>query len=294
MIVAAIPAFNEEKTLAKVVVRAMKHVDKVVVVDDGSTDDTALIAQSLGAHVVRHDENKGYGAAIRSCFSAARNLAADVLVTLDADGQHDPEQIPKVIEPILNGESDVAVGSRFHRAGGGEDIPTYRIVGMRVLNEATNRIAKQKVADTQSGFRGYSKRAIDSIRIYETGMGATSEIDVRSGDAGLRIVEVPISVAYSGLDSSTQNPLTHGLEIVSAILRIAGEKHPVLLFGVPGLAAIVAGLVGWLWTVQRYAEVQQLALGTALFSTILLIAGMVAVNTAIILYTIANVSKRLA
>lgn len=292
MIVAAIPAFNEEKTVAKVVARAAKHVDRVVVVDDGSTDDTALIAESLGAHVVRHDENKGYGAAIRSCFSAARDLAADVLVTLDADGQHDPEQIPKVIGPILSGESDVVVGSRFHGSGR-EEIPRYRIAGMRMLNDATNRIAKQKVADTQSGFRAYSKRAINSIKVYETGMGATSEINVRSGDAGLRVVEVPIQVAYSGLDSSSQNPLMHGLEIVSTVLRIAGEKHPVLLFGVPGLLAIVAGLGGWMWTAQRYAEVQQLALGMALISTILLIAGIVAVNTAIILYTIANVSRRL-
>jgi glycosyltransferase involved in cell wall biosynthesis len=293
LIVAAIPAFNEERTIAKVVARAMNHVNKVVVVDDGSTDDTALIAESLGAHVVRHEENKGYGSAVRSCFSAARDLSADVLVTLDGDGQHDPEQIPKVIEPILNGESDVAVGSRFHPDGGREEIPRYRIVGMRMLNEATNRIAKQKVADTQSGFRAYSKKAIDLIRVYETGMGVTSEIDVRSGDAGLRVVEVPIQVAYSGLDSSSQNPLMHALGIVSTILRITGEKHPVLLFGVPGLAAIAAGLGGWLWTVQRYAEVQQLPLGTALISTILLIAGIVSVNTAIILYTVANVSRRL-
>jgi glycosyltransferase involved in cell wall biosynthesis len=290
--VAAIPAFNEEKTIAKVVARAMKHVDSVVVVDDGSTDDTALIAESLGVHVVRHRENKGYGTAIRSCFSAARDLSADVLVTLDGDGQHDPEQIPKVIEPIVSGESDVAVGSRFHGSGQ-EEVPRYRIAGMRMLNQATNRIASQKIADTQSGFRAYSKRAIDSIRLYESGMGVTSEIDVRSGDAGLKVVEVPISVAYGGLDSSSQNPLMHGLEIVSTILRIAGEKHPVLLFGVPGLLAILAGLGGWFWTVQRYAEIRQLPLGTALVSTILLIAGIVAVNTAMILYTIANVSRRL-
>jgi glycosyltransferase involved in cell wall biosynthesis len=292
LIVAAVPAFNEEKTIAKVVARAMRHVDRVVVVDDGSTDDTALIAETLGAHVVRHDENKGYGAAIRSCFSAARDLAADVLVTMDGDGQHDPEEIPKLVQPILSGESEVAVGSRFHR-GGQEEIPRYRMAGMRMLNQATNRIAKQKVTDTQSGFRAYSKKAIDSIKIYETGMGVTSEIDVRSGDAGLRVVEVPISVTYGGLDSSSQNPLMHALEIIFTIVRIAGEKHPVLLFGVPGLIAIFAGLGGWLWTVQRYSEVQQLPLGTALVSTILLIAGIVAANTAIILYTIANVSRRL-
>ena len=97
MIVAAIPAYNEEKTIAKVVVRAMKYVDKVVVVDDGSTDDTATIAEHLGAHLVRHEGNMGYGAAIRSCFSFARDLNSDALVILDADGQHNADDIPKIL-----------------------------------------------------------------------------------------------------------------------------------------------------------------------------------------------------
>lgn len=292
MIVAAIPAFNEEKTIAKIVVRAMKQVDRVVVVDDGSTDDTAMIAERLGAYVIRHEENKGYGAAIRSCFSAAKDLAADVLVTLDGDGQHDAEQIPEVIEPILNGEAEVVIGSRFHE-GSESQIPRYRLAGMRMLNEATKRISRQGITDSQSGFRAYSRKAIDSIRIYETGMGVTSEIGIRTNEAGLRITEVPIRVEYSGLKSSSQNPLMHGLEVISALLRIAGERHPVLLFGLPGLLSILGGLGGWLWTANRFAEIQQLPLGTALLSTILLIAGIVAVNTAIILYTIANVSRRL-
>jgi glycosyltransferase involved in cell wall biosynthesis len=291
LIVAAIAAFNEEKTIAKIIARAMRHVDGVIVIDDGSTDDTAMIAKQLGAQVFSHEKNKGYGAAISSCFSMARDLGADVLVTLDGDGQHDPEQIPKVIEPILDGQADVVIGSRFHE-GSNREIPRYRLAGMRILNAATNRVSKQRITDSQSGFRSYSKKAIDSIKIYETGMGATSEIAVRADDAGLTIAEVPISVAYAGLESSSKNPLTHGLEVLSTILRIAGEKHPVLFFGVPGLLSILAGLGGWVWVANRFAEVRELPLGMALVSTVLLITGVVSTITAIILYTIANASRR--
>jgi glycosyltransferase involved in cell wall biosynthesis len=292
LIVAAIPAYNEEKTIAKVVVRAMKYVDKVVVADDGSTDDTATIAEHLGALVVRHDGNMGYGAAIRSCFSFARDLNSDALVILDADGQHNADDIPKMLAPIQAGEADIVVGSRFAGADTSE-VPSYRRAGLRVINEATNRIAKQKISDTQSGFRAYSREAIQQIRMYEQGMGVTSEIQIRGGDAGLTVLEVPVEIAYKGLKTSSQNAVSHALEILSAVLRIAGEKHPVALFGVPGFAAIVAGFGGWLWVANRFAEVQQLPIGTALMSTVLLIGGIMAVMTGLILYTVANVSRRL-
>jgi glycosyltransferase involved in cell wall biosynthesis len=290
--VAAIPAYNEEKTIAKVVVRAMKHVDKVVVVDDGSTDDTATIAERLGAHLVRHEGNMGYGAAIQSCFSFARDLNSDVLVILDADGQHDADDIPRILAPIEAGEADIVVGSRFAGAGASE-VPSYRRAGLRLVNEATNRLAKQKISDTQSGFRAYSRKAIQQIKMYEQGMGVTSEIQIRGGDAGLTVTEVPVDMAYEGLKTSSQNPFSHGLEVLSAVLRIAGEKHPVALFGVPGFLAIVVGLGGWLWVANRFAEVQQLPLGIALVSTILLIGGIISLMTGLILYAVANVSRRL-
>ena len=292
MIIAAIPAWNEEKTIAKVVVHAMKNVDKVVVIDDGSTDDTATIAEHLGVHVVRHDGNLGYGTAIRSCFSIARDLNSDALVILDGDGQHNADDIPKILAPLQAGEADIVVGSRFAEVDSSE-VPSYRRAGLRLINEATNRIAKQKILDTQSGFRAYSRKAIQEIRMYERGMGVTSEIQIRGSDAGLTVKEVPVEVAYKGLKTSSQNPLSHGLEILSAILRIAGERHPVALFGIPGFISIVAGLGGWLWVADRFAEVRVLPIGIALVSTILLIAGILAVMTGVILYTIADVSRRL-
>jgi glycosyltransferase involved in cell wall biosynthesis len=292
LIVAAIPAYNEEKTIAKVVVRTMKHVDKVVVIDDGSTDDTATIAEHLGAHIVKHEENLGYGAAIRSCFSAARDLNCDTLVILDGDGQHNGDDIPKLLAPIQAGEAEIVIGSRLVGTDVSE-IPSYRRAGLRLINAATNRVAKQKVADTQSGFRAYSRKAVQRIRPYERGMGVTSEIDIRSGDAGLTIVDVPVGVAYQGLETSSQSPISHGLEILSAVLRIAGEKHPVALFGIPGLVSIIGGLGGWLWVANRFAQVQELPIGIALVSTILLIAGALALMTGMILYTIADMSRRL-
>lgn len=103
LIVVGIPAYNEEKTIAKVVVQAKRCADQVVVCDDGSTDMTGEIAEGLGAKVIRHSKNLGYGVAIQSLFGKARELGADVMVTLDGDGQHDPSDIPVLIEPVLEG-----------------------------------------------------------------------------------------------------------------------------------------------------------------------------------------------
>jgi glycosyltransferase involved in cell wall biosynthesis len=267
-------------------------VDKVFVVDDGSTDDTATIAEHLGARIVKHEDNLGYGAAIRSCFSAARDLNCDTLIILDGDGQHNGDDIPKLLGPIQAGEAEIVIGSRLVGTGVSE-IPPYRRAGLRLINAATNRVAKQKVADTQSGFRAYSHKAVQRIRPHEPGMGVTSEIDIRSGDAGLTIVEVPVGVAYQGLETSSQSPISHGLEILSAVLRIAGEKHPVALFGIPGLVLIIIGLGGWLWVANRFAQINELPVGVALLSTIVLIGGGLALMTGIILYTIADVSRRL-
>ena len=287
MIVAAVPAFNEEATIARVVIGSSKHVDKVVVCDDGSSDMTGEIAERLGAEVVRHERNLGKGAAIRSLFDFAKRLGADIVVTIDADGQHDPGEIPKLIEPILTGKADIVIGSRSIKGG---EMPRYRSIGRRALDQATVAAGHVKVADTQSGFRAYTKDAVQSLEVTEYGIGVDSEILMKAGD--LRLAEVPVGCKYKGVKGSTYNPATHALSVLGTIVTLVGERHPMTFLGLPGIILLFAGLYGWIWVINRYTEVQTLPTGVALISTILLLMGIFAVFTGLILFTISNLVKR--
>jgi glycosyltransferase involved in cell wall biosynthesis len=213
-VVACIPAFNEEKTIAKVVLLAQKHVDKVVVCDDGSGDLTGEIAERLGAEVLRHDGNFGKGAALKTLFSRAVELGCDVAVTLDGDGQHDPCEIPRLVEPVLNGDADVAVGSRFL---GKVEVPRYRVIGNKALNLLTNVKMAEKLSDTQCGFRAYSGKALSLISVSEAGIGVDSQILLDASDKGLRIVEVPVGVSYKDAKSS-YNPVSHLVMVVYSMI----------------------------------------------------------------------------
>jgi glycosyltransferase involved in cell wall biosynthesis len=291
-VVVGIPALNEERTIAKVVVRARKYADKVVVVDDGSTDDTGIIAQGLGAYVVKHERNLGYGAALRSCFGAARESNADVLIVLDADGQHSPDMIPQIVRPIANSEADIVVGSRISE-NNKSDMPPYRVAGLRLLNRATNAITKQKVRDTQSGFRAYSRKALWALELHETTMGATSELAIKSASAGLRVVEIPMNFTYSGLDTSSQNALSHGAAVLSSILVTVAEKHPILIFTLPGGALVVVAIGGLSWVLQRWLTSDLFALGPAIAFTSMLVVGTFSAFVGVVLFAISRVSRRL-
>jgi len=287
LIVAAIPAFNEEATIARVVIGSSRHVDKVVVCDDGSSDMTGEIAGRLGAEVVRHERNLGKGAAIRSLFDFAKRLRADVVVTIDADGQHDPGEIPKLLEPILSGKADIVIGSRSLREG---EMPRYRRIGRAALDRATVAAGHVKVADTQCGFRAYSKDAVQSLEVTEFGIGIDSEILMKS--EGLRLAEVPVGCKYKGLKGSTHNPVSHALSVLGTIFTVIGERHPMTFLGLPGLVLVCIGLYGWIWVINRWAQVQALATGTALISTIVLLAGIFAIFTGLILFTISGLVKK--
>jgi len=285
--VAAIPAFNEEATIARVVIGAGRHVDKVLVCDDGSSDMTGEIAEKLGAEVVRHERNLGKGAAIRSLFDFAKRLGADIVVTIDADGQHDPDEIPKLVDPILSGNADVVIGSRSLKEG---EMPRYRRIGRAALDRATVAAGHVKVADTQSGFRAYSRGTVESLEVTEFGIGIDSEILMKA--EGLRLAEVPVSCKYKGLEGSSYNPVDHALSVLGTIVTLVGERHPMTFLGLPGLVLMFLGLYGWIWVINRYAEVQTLPTGTALVSTILLLIGIFAVFSGLILFTISGLVKR--
>lgn len=293
-VMAAIPAYNEEKTIAKVLLRARRLVDSVIVVDDGSTDDTAMIAEGLGARVIKHERNLGYGAAIRSCFGAARDSKADVLVTIDADGQHDPEQIARLIDPIKDGSADLVLGSRFMRDAGDRQPPRYRRAGIRLLTRFTEVASGTQFSDAQSGFRAYSRKAFERIAPTEQGMGVSVEILMKAAEHGLRIVEVPVSIKYGDMKTSTHNPLYHALDVAASLIKFTSIRHPLQFYGGFAALAFAVSLAFGVWALDIYAKEGRLVTNVALISIASGLVGVLALFTAIILFVIMSVIREKA
>lgn len=283
-IIAAIPAYNEEYTIGKIVLLSQRYVDKVLVCDDGSQDLTGEIAERLGAIVIRHKKNLGKGAALRSLFKKALELGADIIVTLDADNQHDPNDIPKLINPILNGEADIVNGSRFLEVSN-DEIPLHRKLGNRFLSKLTNTVGNVSITDTQSGFRAYSRKALERIEISTDGIGVDTEIILKA--KGLRIKEVPITCRYKGIRVK-RNPFRHGVEVLATIINYVAERRPLLIVGVPGLFVFAGGCFTLFYVIYKYFQIRQLALGTMLLAITSIIVGAFAMFTALILYTISR------
>ena len=213
--VAAIPCHNEEPFIAHIVRSAQRHVPHVVVVDDGSSDGTSQAAEAAGATVVRHHVNKGPGMAYRACFEAARAQDADALITLDGDGQHLPEELPRLLTPLLGGAADLVIGSRFLDP---YEIPRYRKFGIDVITWLYNLDSPVKVVDAQSCYRGYSKRALDTLHIVESGFGFSVELLVQARELGLVIREVHISCIYHSASHSI-NPVVHGVGVALMVVK---------------------------------------------------------------------------
>ena len=216
-IVAGIPAYNEEQFIAKVVLKAREFTDEVIVVDDGSRDGTSEAAKAAGAVVINHGVHKGYGESIKSCFEVMKLNTADVLVVLDGDGQHDPDDIPRLLAPVLNREADVVVGSRF--LGGQTNMPRYRKFGIKVITFLCNFGSRVKVSDAQSGFRAYRKKVLDTLTISGSGMGASAEVIMKIREKGFSIKEVPIRCLYHS-KGSTLNPVIHGLGVAFTVVKL--------------------------------------------------------------------------
>ena len=202
-VIIALPAYNEAKYIAGIVSTIAEYAGTVFVLDDGSTDGTAWRATNAGATVSQHVHNKGYGATIQDILSWSRDSKFDVLVIMDADGQHFPEDIPKLVGAIREGY-DLVVGCRA-----GKDVPFYRRIGGTTLSVFTYLLSGFWVRDSQCGFRAYSRRAVGLIRPRENGMAISSEIVALAVWAGLRVKEVPISIRYNR-DSNTHNPIKQG------------------------------------------------------------------------------------
>lgn len=283
-----IPAFNEEKIIGEIIKKSLKHADKVIVCDDGSKDNTAKVAKENGAQVIIHNKNEGYGAAIITLFDAARRENADIMVTIDGDGQHDPDQIPALVDALKEHNLDVVIGSRFLDSS--TKSSGYRKRGIKIITSASNFGTDFKVTDAQSGFRAYSKNAIESIHPTETGMSISTEILLKISNKGLSLAEVPISVSY-GEDTSTQNPVPHGVTVLMNTLRFISVKHPIPFYGFPGIVLVIAGAITGYQFLDAYLNKQAVFLGSLMASVILFLLGTILCVTAIILFSMATLMR---
>ena len=283
-----IPAYNEEKNIASIITKLKKITNSIIVCDDGSSDMTSEISKNLGAEVISHKKNMGYGAAINSIFQKSKEMKSDLLVTFDADGQHRVEDIEKVVEPIKNNDADLVIGSRFLDEK--SHIPNYRKIGIKVITQVTNASIKKKLTDSQSGFRAYNQRVLSQISPSDMGMGISTEILIKSSSKGLRIMEVPITVLYEG-GTSTHNPVSHGTSVLISTIKFTSIAHPLKFYGIPSIIFLIIGSTFTYLAIQFYSEVGRLNTNLTVIAAGTILIGIILLISAILLYSLVSIVR---
>ena len=288
-ITVGIPAYNEEKNIASIIVKLKKIADVVIVCNDGSTDSTSEIAQNLGAIVINHTKNLGYGAGINSIFHKAKEIGSEILITFDADGQHRIEDIDKVIKPISDGQSDIVIGSRF-LDDSEKEIPNYRKVGIKVITKITNTSIKKQLTDSQSGFRAYSKKVLGQLSPSESGMGVSTEILIKASSKNFRISEVPIKILYEG-KTSTHNPITHGSSVIISTIKYTSIDRPLTFYGIPSVIFLAIGIIFSYMAIQHYVEIGRLSTNLTIVGVSSVLIGLVLLITATLLFSLVSIVR---
>lgn len=237
-----LPAYNEEIAIASMILLSKQYAQEVIVIDDGSTDRTAEIAEIAGATVLHHKTNQGKGVALKTGFTYAKDY--DIIVTIDADGQHNPSEIPLLIKPIEDNEADLVNGSRYIN-GQETSTPKYRRVGQTVLDTATNVASGVKLTDSQSGFRAFSSECFKYFNFDPEGFGIESDMLIEASNNNLRIVEVEITVRYD-VNTNTANPVIQGLTVLLRVLELLRLNRPLILYGISGTIILFIGILIYL------------------------------------------------
>ena len=288
--IACIPAFNVEHQIAEVIKKSQKYVDKVLVCDDGSTDNTSVNAKSSGAIVIKHDKNLGKGAALKTLFQKAKDLHADIIITIDGDGQFLPEEIPILIEPIKIKKFDVVIGNRFLDS---EEMPSYRKAGNKILDKFTKLAANLPFEDTQSGFRSYSKNALEKISFSTNGFGVDSEILVNAVYNDLKITEKNVTVIYNtGDKTSTKNPVSHSMGVVASIIELIAINHPLKYLGIPGIILLLIGIVFSVIVMGIFNDTRYFSIPSTLLALGSSIIGLMLLLMSVVLYSISHQPRR--
>jgi glycosyltransferase involved in cell wall biosynthesis len=292
-IVAGLPMYNEEETIGTVVTKVLNYVDEVICVDDGSSDSSARIAESCGATVHRHRVNRGYGGALKTLFGKAREMDADALIILDSDGQHQPSDIPKLLEPILAGDADFVIGSRFVDGGGSEDMPAYRRLGIKVITAASNLSNDLGIKDTQSGFRAFSRLAIERLRFDSEGMELSLEMLEDAHEKELVIQEVPTVIRYDVPKGSNFTALSHGFTVLAWAMVSLSQKKPLLVLGLPGFGLFAAGAAMALNAVNGISSSVDALVGPGLTAIWIGVLGLSMMATGLVLQSARNFLRHL-
>lgn len=285
-----LPAYNEEKNIASIILKLKNKADTIIVCDDGSTDLTGKIAKELGAIVIEHEKNLGYGSSIQSIFLKAKEINSDVLVTFDADGQHQIEDIQNVLDPIMKKEADIVIGSRFLKEDVKDAVPGYRKLGIKAITKLTNMSVNKNLTDSQSGFRAYNSEVIKEIHPTEQGMGISTEILIKASQKKFLIVEVPIKISYEG-NTSTHNPVSHGASVVFSTLKFTTMEHPLKFYGIPGGILSAVGLFFVVWTIQYFTQFGSFPPILALIAIGSTVVGMILLMNGILLYSLISIVK---
>ena len=275
-VLVAMPAYNEEKYISSLVAEARQYGDEVLIVDDGSTDDTSEAARRAGATVIQHQENKGYGAAVQSILAEAKRIAPDVLVLLDADSQHNPHEIPRLTEPILQG-FDLVIGSRKLLR---DSIPFYRRMGQGVISFFCYILSRADLSDSESGFRAFSNKAVKVLELREDGMSISAETVAKAAEKRLKITEIPISITYTR-DGSTLNPVRHGFSVLGRIIAMIVERRPLFFFGLGGIILTLLGFLMGMRVIGIVYRGGEVGTSTVLILVFFLAIGILSIFTGI-------------
>jgi glycosyltransferase involved in cell wall biosynthesis len=292
-VIAIIPAYNEASHIQTVISETSKYVDCVIVVDDGSTDNTSEIADNMEAIVIRNKRNMGKGFALRRGLQECLRYNPDIVLTLDADGQHDASEIPRLLMPIISKESDVVIGSRY-QPGSATDAPRYRMMGLYLINNINRILVKTSIKDSQSGYRAYTKDVLSTILKFDsTGYGVEVEQLALIEGAGFRITEVPITIRYGGLGiTSKKEPFLHGIHILTAIFRIAVERKPLLFFGLAGFIVLCASIIPATELLTLFNEKRYFSLPLGLVSVSLAFLGFLLILISFVFFALKRIRQR--
>ena len=284
-----IPAYNEELSIGSVVLKTCRIVQKVIVVDDGSTDRTAEVARYAGADVIRLEENQGKAHALLLGLRRAHDIGCTAAISIDGDGQHTTHDIPRVVQPILDGKADLVIGSRF--LGKKNGVPAYRRAGQRALDIFTTIGSGHKCTDSQSGFRAFSKKALDNLDFASTGYNIESDMISHFASRGLVIAEVPITVRYEVPHKHKKNFLAHGMGVLAQVINLISYRRPLLAFGIPGLLLFTVGFIASSYAFTEYYISSKFPFELSMVGTVLLILGMLCITAGLILNALVAILK---